>query len=75
MHLAYAVETPIIALMSTRDLTNKWYPYGNNNIVLERVLPCSFCLKKECEDNICMKNISVDEVYKNTQKLMNRSAS
>lgn len=73
MHLAYAVETPVIALMSTRDLTNKWYPYGNNTMVLEKVLPCSFCLKKHCEDNICMKNISVDEVYENVLKYINRS--
>lgn len=72
MHLAYAVNTPVIALMSTRDLTNKWFPYGNNNIILENVLACSFCLKKECEDNLCMKNISVSEVNENIKKILNK---
>lgn len=69
MHLSYAVGTPVIALMSTRDLTNKWYPYGKRNTVIEKVLDCSFCLKNNCEDNLCMKNISVDEVFERYKEL------
>jgi ADP-heptose:LPS heptosyltransferase len=62
MHLAYAVGTPVVALFSTRDITNKWHPYGVNNITIEKRVDCSYCFSKHCADNICMKRISVDEV-------------
>ncbi|MGB0732338.1 MAG: glycosyltransferase family 9 protein [Pontibacterium sp.] len=69
MHLAYAVGTPLVALFSTRDLSNKWHPPAASSVVLERVLSCSFCFKHDCEDNICMTGISVDDVLSARQEL------
>lgn len=63
MHLCDAAKLKTIALFSTRDLSNKWWPNNKNSIVIEKVLPCSFCLKTVCSDNICMTNIKPDEVY------------
>jgi ADP-heptose:LPS heptosyltransferase len=63
MHLCDAAGTKVIALISTRDLTNKWRPNNRESVVIEKVLPCSFCLKTVCSDNICMSNIKPDEVY------------
>lgn len=63
MHLCDAAGTKTIALFSTRDLSNKWWPNNKNSIVIEKVLPCSFCLKSVCVDNICMKNIEPKEVF------------
>ncbi|WP_370277011.1 glycosyltransferase family 9 protein [Pontibacterium sp.] len=62
MHLAYAVHTPLVSLFSTRDLSDKWHPPAASSVVLERVLPCSFCFRSECVNNVCMTGISVDEV-------------
>ncbi len=70
MHLCDAAGTKIIALISTRELTNKWHPNNKDSIVIEKILPCSFCLKTICADNICMKNISADEVYAEFTKLI-----
>lgn len=69
MHLCDAAGTPQIVLFSTRDLTNKWYPTHSQSIVIENVLSCSFCLKILCEDNICMKQITPDQVIAHSRKL------
>jgi len=63
MHLCDAAKLKTIALFSTRDLSNKWWPNNKSSVVIEKVLPCSFCLKTVCSDNICMTNIKPDEVY------------
>jgi len=70
MHLADIIEARQIVLFSTRDLSNKWYPNNPESIVHENVLSCSFCLKTECEDNICMKMISPEDVYTSLSQLI-----
>lgn len=70
MHLCDAANLKTIALFSTRDLSNKWWPTNKNSIVIEKVLPCSFCLKTACSDNICMTNIKPNEVYAAFKKLI-----
>lgn len=63
MHLCDTTKTRQIVLFSTRDLSNKWFPNNKNTIVLENVVSCSFCLKTNCSNNICMSNILPNEVY------------
>jgi ADP-heptose:LPS heptosyltransferase len=63
MHLCDTTKTKQIVLFSTRDLSNKWFPNNKNTIVLEKVLSCSFCLKTDCSNNICMSNILPNEVF------------
>ncbi|MFT5396094.1 MAG: ADP-heptose:LPS heptosyltransferase [Gammaproteobacteria bacterium] len=70
MHLCDAAKLKTIALFSTRDLSNKWWPNNKSSIVIEKVLPCSFCLKTVCSDNICMTNIKPNEVYAAFKKLI-----
>lgn len=68
MHLCDTTNTKQIVLFSTRDLSNKWFPNNKNSIVLEKVVNCSFCLKTECSNNICMSNILPNEVYSEINK-------
>jgi ADP-heptose:LPS heptosyltransferase len=65
MHLAYALDTPVVALFSARDYPNKWFPPSNKkaSIFQHTEVPCAICVGKPCTDNICMKAISVDEVW------------
>jgi ADP-heptose:LPS heptosyltransferase len=70
MHLCDASNTKLIALFSTRDLSNKWFPNNKNSMVIEKIVPCSFCLKTECENNICMINILPNEVYSKINELL-----
>jgi ADP-heptose:LPS heptosyltransferase len=71
MHLCDTTNTKLIALFSTRDLSNKWFPNNKSAVVIEKILPCSFCLKTECNNHVCMSSILPNEVYSNMNKLLN----
>ncbi|MDD5757472.1 MAG: lipopolysaccharide heptosyltransferase I [Desulfobulbaceae bacterium] len=63
MHLAAAVNTPVVALFGP---TAPWRtgPYGKHHQVVRKDLPCSPCLKKTCQfgSTLCMQKISVNDV-------------
>lgn len=71
MHLASAVGTDTIALFGPTDLIRTG-PYGKNNIIVTRSLPCQPCyhmdepekLGKACQHKYtCMKEIEPDEIF------------
>jgi len=62
MHLAYAVGTKVVALMSSRQPYSKWSPPQNLGVVIQKTLECSGCFKSICGDNRCMRQISSDDV-------------
>ncbi|GBC64017.1 lipopolysaccharide heptosyltransferase I [Desulfonema ishimotonii] len=63
MHLAAAVETPVVALFGP---TAPWRtgPFGAGNRVIRTGLPCSPCFKRQCtrKDHMCMRGIRVRDV-------------
>lgn len=62
MHLSYAVGTPVLAIFSSRDFPNKWFPPVGNQVLRNNHIHCSLCLSETCEDNICMKGIPLAKV-------------
>ena len=70
MQLCDAAKTKLITLFPTRDLSNKWFPNNKNAIVMEKVLPCSFCLKTVCKNNICISSISPEDVFSNIKQIL-----
>lgn len=61
MHVAAAVETPVLALFGP---TAPWRtgPYGSIHRVVRADIECSPCFKRKCKTTNCMKQISVDRV-------------
>lgn len=63
MHLAAAIETPVIALFGP---TAPWRtgPFGLMHKIIRKKMPCSPCFKRTCPygHHNCMKSISVDDV-------------
>ncbi len=59
MHLAYAVDTPVLSIFSSRDFPGRWFPPANkvNKVFRSNNISCSLCLSENCTDNICMKAI------------------
>ena len=73
-HISSAVNTPVFTLIGPTP-ANQTGPYKtpNNQVyIISKNLPCSPCYKtevmKNCIDNICMKQISVKEVYDTIKK-------
>jgi len=69
MHLAAAVETPVVALFGP---TAPWRtgPYGADHQVISAELECSPCFKRRCETMDCMDQISINQVLKSVQKVL-----
>jgi ADP-heptose:LPS heptosyltransferase len=70
MHLAYAVDVPIIALFSAWQYDGKWYPPHNksNKVLRDHNVKCKLCFNDKCKDNICMKNIKPQEIINELKK-------
>ncbi len=64
MHIAAAVRTPTVALFGPGNHI-RFQPLGESNTIIRHDVPCSPCKQftEKCKDNICMKQITVDEVW------------
>jgi lipopolysaccharide heptosyltransferase II len=70
LHLATAVQTPVVGLYGSTD--PRTGPLGRGHHVLIKKLPCVPCEAKHCSlgTRACMADISVDEVFKEVRKAM-----
>jgi asparagine synthase (glutamine-hydrolysing) len=72
-HLAAAVGTPCISLFSFWQMRGKWHPYGKKNAVIQKWVPCHTCLLEHCpRNNLCMREISVEDVSRAAQQFLRR---
>ncbi len=64
MHISVAVGTTTIAIFGPGNHI-KFHPIGEKHSIIRKNVPCSPCkqFKDKCKDNICMKLITVDEVW------------
>lgn len=68
-HISSSVNTPVFALIgpTPANVTGPYKSPNNKVFIITSNLPCSPCYKtevmKNCKDNICMKEITVDMVY------------
>lgn len=68
MHMAAAVELPLVVVFSARDFPVLWYPTGSRSTILRKLVECSPCLAENCfNNNLCLKNITTDEVWSNIE--------
>lgn len=70
MHIAGTMNTPTVAIFgSTNPATTS--PAGEKSVVIYKRASCSPCLKQVCPTDFrCMENISVDDVYEASIRLL-----
>jgi heptosyltransferase-2 len=70
MHIAGALNVPTVAIFgSTNPVTTS--PVGKNSVIVRKEVSCSPCLKKTCPTDFrCMNHISVEDVFKAAQDLL-----
>jgi len=71
MHIACALQTPLVAIFgSTNPITTG--PIGKNAHIVQVKAPCSPCLLTNCpkKHHICMDAVSVDRVYQKVKGLL-----
>lgn len=75
MHIAAALDTPLLALFGSTD-EKRTGPYGKEGSVLKKKVSCSPCFQRVCPiDFRCMKGISVEAVYQKALQVLQRKKS
>lgn len=70
MHLAYAVGTPVIAIFSGRDYSNKWFPPADNITLRVNNTLCVECNKTCKKNNECLRRISSKNVLNHLKDII-----
>lgn len=75
MHMADALQCPLIALMSHHNHQGIWAPVSPNATVIAKQVACGPCYKDTCDrGNACMAQISAGEVlHAALEKLRSKS--
>ncbi len=71
-HIASAMSTPCVILYSGTNDPAQWAPLGKKIFIIQKDVPCKGCQKLKCANNICMDLITVDEVMKAVDKVLNK---
>ena len=73
MHLAAALDTPVVALHGPTD-SRRWGPLSNKAMVIQSGKECAPCLylgyEYDCDDPDCMDLIPVDLVFEACQRFL-----
>ena len=71
LHLAAALELPVVAIMGPTDPKTHG-PYNENSIVLQADIKCKNCWNRKCkrDKHYCMKKIEVVNVLNAVEKVM-----
>lgn len=67
MHIAAALGIPVFALFGPTNPLRTG-PYGANNTVIRKDIPCSPCYRKNCKTAECMDMIKIEEVRRMIDK-------
>jgi heptosyltransferase II len=67
MHMAAAVNVPVIALFGPTD-ERKWGPWGEGHSILSKRLVCHPCKPHKCSDNECMQQITAQDALEAIEK-------
>ncbi len=64
MHIANAVNTPLVAIFSARAMPGVWFPFGQEQNVIYRDVPCRGCGLDDCVEHgqRCVTDISPAQV-------------
>ncbi len=74
MHIAYALGTPVVALYAVADPARTGPLYDRSrHIVIKKPRTCDPCAAKKCEYQECMEQITVEEVWRAVNELLERS--
>ena len=70
MHMAVGLGVPLIGLFcpTGSDMTGPLEYSGA--IAIQKPMPCSPCRVRDCPDNFCMRQISVEEVCQAAERIL-----
>ena len=76
MHIAAAVDTPVVALFGPTDPL-KTGPYGHGHVVLSYAVDCRPCLRRECARAValeCLTGVRPEQVVQAVMQQLGRTS-
>jgi heptosyltransferase-2 len=72
MHIGNCTNTPMITLLSARNLENLWIEPSERVSVFQKDVVCKYCASDDCPTGTkeCMKLIEVEEVYQEALRFL-----
>lgn len=74
MHIATGLGVKVISIFGPGNF-RQWVLPSQHKFVIKKDLPCSPCSQLYCEDNICLKEIGIEDVWKVVDREMQRMGS
>jgi ADP-heptose:LPS heptosyltransferase len=76
LHMAVTAGIPCVGIYSSRDYPGKWYPYGDDHIVLRTSIACEGCMLESCVSlkMECILRIDEEQVFCATERLLNKDS-
>jgi heptosyltransferase-2 len=74
-HIATLLGKRVLALYSDASDVAVWKPlelYSDQLDIIKKRVPCGHCGKLNCENNVCMKKIEVNEVFQKICEMMSQ---
>lgn len=71
MHMAVALNRPVVALIGPTNVTRTG-PFRGNTAVMRHVVECQPCRNRNCASRECMALITVDEVFAAAKEKLKR---
>jgi ADP-heptose:LPS heptosyltransferase len=71
LHIASGLGVPTVSTMGP-TVPQLWRPLGKDHIVIRKGLACSPCSKGVCRSHECLESISVAEMEKAVESLLER---
>jgi len=77
VHIASAVNTPVVAIFGRKDpglSPGRWGPLGGRDVILHKDVGCEVCLAHDCDKGFeCLKAITVEEVIEASEKVLDQT--
>ena len=74
MHLAVAVQVPVIGIFSSIVFPIFWFPWGTKSIMIRNKVACQYCFTSSdlCPKGTyeCIRGIRVEDVFKHCLKII-----
>jgi heptosyltransferase II len=73
MHVGAALSVPLVAIFGPTDVKTT-APFSERAMIVRNAPPCSPCLERSCPlgHHDCMKNVSVESVYRAARDMLGR---
>jgi len=70
MHMAVALGVPLVGLFCPTEVGVTGPLHHPPAMIIKKTVPCNPCLVRDCQDNFCMRQISVKEVCEAADRML-----